>query len=159
MMEKEIKPLQDENRTLRKENEKLKEELEALKQKKTELESMIEAYEETIGKQEEIIENNEALTDEELRKQKILFVGGRYELIRTLKNIMENAKFVQIETDPIPDLTKIDRIIYFSNFINHSTYNKVFDRAKVISIPYQFIHTQNYKQVWEVLKRNPFNTP
>lgn len=153
MMEKKIKPLEDENRTLQKENEKLKEELEALKRKKTELESMIEAYEETIGKQEEIIEKNEALTDEELRKQKILFVGGRYELIRTLKNIMENAKFVQIETDPVPDLTKTDRIIYFSNFINHATYNKVFDRAKVISVPYQFIHTQNYEQVWEILKK------
>lgn len=153
MLRKKIKPLESENRTLWKENEKLKEELEALKQKKAELESMIEAYEETIGKQEEVIENNEALTDEELRQQRVLFVGGRYELIRTLKNIMENAKFVQTEKDPIPDLNKIDRIIYFSNFVNHSTYNKVFDRAKVLSIPYQFIHTQNYEQVWGILKK------
>jgi len=155
-LDKKIKPLENENRILQKENEKLKEELESLKQKKAELESMIEAYEEAIGKQEEASTINETCTDEELWQQKILFVGGRYELVRTLKNIMENAKFVQTETDPIPDFNKIDRIIYFSNFINHSTYNKVFDRAKGFNIPYQFVHTQNFEQVWGILKKNSF---
>lgn len=150
---KKIKPLEDENRELQKENRKLKEELKTLKQKKEELDSMIEAYEQTIGKQEQFTESKHYLSDEELRNQKILFVGGRYELVRTLKNIMVNAKFVQTETDPVPDLAKIDKIIYFSNFINHSTYNKVFDKAKILNISYQFVHTQNYEQVWELLKR------
>ena len=60
---------------------------------------MIEAYEQTIGKQEQFTESKHYLSDEELRNQKILFVGGRYELVRTLKNIMVNGKFVQTETE------------------------------------------------------------
>ena len=153
ILNRKLKPLEDENRDLQRENRRLKEELEELKKKKEELDSMVEAYEETIGRQEQHSETESELTDEELRQQKILFVGGRYELIRTLKNVMLNAKFIQTETDPVPDLAKVDKIIYFSNFINHSTYNKVFDKAKISNIPYQFIHTQNYEQVWELLKK------
>ena len=176
-----LKPLENENKKIQKENEQLKKELETIRKQLEEKDSLIAAYEKEIGRKERVgsgltdveikeldsmieafegsfdnekeeIRNNQA-EEVKLWEQRILFVGGRYELIRTLKNVMQNAKFVQTETDPVPDLSKIDRVVYFSNFINHSTYNRVFDRAKDLGIPYQFIHTQNYKQVWELLIR------
>lgn len=143
--------LAEEARLLAKENRKLKERLEQSEEKIKTQREMIDAYEQALDSKEN--EDEEPmLSDEELLLQRILFVGGRYELIRKLKDTMPNAKFVQFETDPVPDLSKIERIIYFSNFINHCTYNKIFDTAKGYDIPFSFIHTQNYEQVTKVLK-------
>lgn len=149
---KKMEPLEEEIRALKKQNEKLEKEYDELKERKLKLDSMIEGYETVIGNHENSLEPAEACTDEELQQQRILFAGGRYELIRMLKNTMPNAKFILSETEPLPDFNKIDKVVFFCKFINHSTYHKCFDRLKLFDIPYYFIQTQNYDQVLEILK-------
>lgn len=142
-------PLIDTIRALERTNNKLNDSLHVCEEKLTQQNNLLEAYENMLEKNE--TEKIDKYTEDEIKAQRLLFVGGRYELLRTLKDNLPNAKFIQIETDPLVDMKKIDKIIFFSKFMNHSTYYKVFGRAKPLSIPFIFIHTQNIEKVMDIL--------
>jgi hypothetical protein len=136
-------------------NKKLTATIEDYDKRIQEQDVLLEAYEQAVARKE-CVQADASYTDEEINDQSILFVGGRYELIRKLKEMLPKAKFYTTVTEPMPDIRKIDRIVYFSRFIDHSTYNKIFDKAKLLSIPFLFIHTQNHDQIMGIIKQKQF---
>lgn len=144
--------LLEELRLLKKQKEKMEDRLKAAETAVKELTALTHDMEEDLKEREED-HNQEKYTDEELKAQRILFVGGRWELLRAFRTELPNAKYVESETDPLPDISKIDRIVYFSKFMNHCMYYNVFDKAKIAKIPFKFIHSQHHDKVWEILKQ------
>ena len=89
-----------------------------------------------------------------MKKQVILFVGGHEDLLTELRKELPLCKFLSKSTEPMPDMSKIDRVVVFYKFANHTTFNKIMASVRKIQIPVQYIDRKNYSQVLEQLRRN-----
>ena len=112
-------------------------------------------YEEILKyKEDEGQAENEECSLDELKKQVILFVGGHEDLLTELRKELPLCKFLSKSTEPMPDMSKIDRVVVFYKFANHTTFNKIMASVRKIQIPVQYIDRKNYSQVLEQLRRN-----
>ena len=112
-------------------------------------------YEEMLKyKEDEVQAENAGCSLDELKKQVILFVGGHEDLLTELRKELPLCKFLSKSTEPMPDMSKIDRVVVFYKFANHTTFNKIMASVRKIQIPVQYIDRKNYSQVLEQLRRN-----
>ena len=76
------------------------------------------------------------------------------DLLTELRKELPLCKFLSKSTEPMPDMSKIDRVVVFYKFANHTTFNKIMASVRKIQIPVQYIDRKNYSQVLEQLRRN-----
>ena len=111
-------------------------------------------YEEILKYREETVSaENEEYSQDELKHQIFLFVGGHENLLAELRKELPLCKFFANPTDPMPDMRKIDRVVIFYKFTNHSAFNMVMPIARQYKIPVQYIDKKNFNQVLRELKR------
>ena len=114
------------------------------------LREKIAAYEEYFSLQDakdEILEDSEDKVDiSEISDKRMLFIGGRSEVVQKLKFVFPSSVFVQDEVRKI-SFIDFERVIMFPKFMNHSLFYKYITRTRRQGIKAVFCNANNLEQV------------
>lgn len=79
--------------------------------------------------------------------KRMLFIGGRNEVVQKLKVSFPNSVFIQDEIRRI-SFRNIERVVMFPEFMNHSMYYKYRNPIRRQGLKVVYCHTNNMKQVY-----------
>lgn len=88
---------------------------------------------------------------EEMKKRKFLLVGGRYEMLRELAKILPNSKQVDRNTTSTINVSSIDNIVVFHDFIDHSTFYKVVNISREHNINLIYAKGSNMDKILQTI--------
>lgn len=78
--------------------------------------------------------------------KRMLFIGGRIELIQKLKYSFPSSVFVQDEITKI-DFNNFERVIMFPKFMNHALFYKYINLARANKVDVTYCNSNNMEQV------------
>lgn len=78
--------------------------------------------------------------------KRMLFIGGRIELIQKLKYSFPSSVFVQDEITKV-DFNNIERVIMFPKFMNHALFYKYINLARANKVDVTYCNSNNIEQV------------
>ncbi len=82
---------------------------------------------------------------------RILIVGGHYDLHAELKKLYPSLTIVTSVNFSFKNLGRKDYCFFMTKFISHSLYFKALDYVKNENIPYDFINVKNLEQVQRIM--------
>jgi len=114
------------------------------------LKEKLAAYEEYFAllsnDNELLVSPGEELDITEVIGKRMLFIGGRIELIQKLKYSFPSSVFVQDEITKI-DFSNFERVIMFPKFMNHSLFYKYINLARANKVDVTYCNSNNIEQV------------
>lgn len=126
------------------------------------LEKKLEEYEKEMVQKKEMLADRDTYIDlletendlktcedevdvSKLYSHRILFVGGRPEMVSRLKSVFSTATFVGIETMTVPQ--KTDLIVLLTGYMNHALYYKYISLARVKGIKVTYCNGSNIESI------------
>lgn len=93
-----------------------------------------------------LVSPGEELDITEVIGKRMLFIGGRIELIQKLKYSFPSSVFVQDEITKI-DFNNFERVIMFPKFMNHALFYKYINQARANKVDVTYCNSNNIEQV------------
>lgn len=143
------KQTQHEERPFFEEINKLNKKVDSLEEENNDLKLKLQyqlEYINLLEKPEEIISEDIQINKEELYNKKILFIGGRIEIVRELKKLFPLGVFTSNENDNV-NMSNVDSIVMFPKFMNHSLYYKYVNLARQTKMQIIYCNMNNLEQV------------
>ena len=97
---------------------------------------------------EDYPDSEEEIDITEISGKRMLFIGGRNEVVQKLKATFPNAVFVRDEIRRI-SFCNFERVVIFPEFMNHSMYYKYRNPIRRQRIKVVFCNTNNMEQVYK----------
>ena len=115
------------NSELRKKLSEKDKEIDNYKNKISDLQEIIAQLQSDISEQEITIEE---IPDSFFNDKKILVIGGRWEIVDKLKELMPELKHTQNVTDNFINPDNYDFVLMFTDYLNHSLFYKYITRLR-----------------------------
>lgn len=110
--------------------------------------AIYEEFDELLGNEnEDYLDCEEEIDITAISGKRMLFIGGRNEVVQKLKASFPNAVFVRDEIRRI-SFINFERVIMFPEFMNHSMYYKYRNPIRRQGIKVVFCNTNNIKKVY-----------
>ena len=141
-----IRPYQETITALERKNEKLQHENEELKAYQKSQEEYIELIQKLYSA-ENLTEQGYSDNIQELSKITPLFIGGLPDVVKAIRGKFHNSKHIQYAKSGKIDITGIDCIIMFFEYMNHALYYKIINIARANNIPVIYVRGTNQDNI------------
>lgn len=134
---------------LKETNELLKNEVIALQEANERTRRNFEFYErEKYGAKEDVfIAEMENIPDNFFADKKVIIVGGRWEVNSILEEIMPKSRIVYNATDSLLNVNNYDCVFFFTEYLNHTVYNKYVSSCRVNNKPMFYLYGSNIENL------------
>lgn len=144
-----IRPYQEKITALERKNEKLQRENEELKAYQKSQAEYIELLQKLYS--ENPLEQNGSVDMEELSKINPLFIGGVPDIVKSIRGNFHNSKHIQDAKSGKIDVTGIDCIVMFFEYMNHALYYKIINVARANKIPVVYVRGTNQDNILQTI--------